>query len=137
MAPENGGEGAGVESSLPPTVPAKPDYYGILGVEKDCTDAQLKKAYKKMSLKLHPDKNQDDPDAQVPFPPPFNLASSPCPSQRGGRRGLYSPVLGRQRLIARRKPCPVLADQCEASPGAGAPIPLNITTFRIRPTPAL
>ena len=70
MAPENGGEGAGVESSLPPTVPAKPDYYGILGVEKDCTDAQLKKAYKKMSLKLHPDKNQDDPDAQVPFPPP-------------------------------------------------------------------
>ncbi|KAJ1465140.1 DnaJ domain-containing protein [Baffinella frigidus] len=67
MATENGGGGAGVESPLPPTARAKPDYYGILGVEKDCTEAQLKKAYKKMSLKLHPDKNQDDPDAQHKF----------------------------------------------------------------------
>ena len=87
MAPENGGEGAGVENPLPPTARAKPDYYGILGVEKDCTDAQLKKAYKKMSLKLHPDKNQDDPEAQVPPRAPTTFRRTHA---RGARRATWA-----------------------------------------------
>jgi len=43
------------------------DFYRILGVSKRATKNEIKKAYRKMAKEMHPDKNQDDPDANSKF----------------------------------------------------------------------
>lgn len=45
---------------------AKRDYYDILGVPKDATERQIKKAFHKLALKHHPDRNKS-PDAEAKF----------------------------------------------------------------------
>mmetsp|Transcript_19156 Transcript_19156/g.24853 ORF Transcript_19156/g.24853 Transcript_19156/m.24853 type:complete len:359 (-) Transcript_19156:156-1232(-) len=43
------------------------DYYTVLGVSRDADDSTLKKAYRRLALKNHPDKNPDDPQAEEKF----------------------------------------------------------------------
>jgi len=46
---------------------AKRDYYEVLAVNKDCAEDDLKKAYRRLAMKWHPDRNPDNPKAEEHF----------------------------------------------------------------------
>src|SRR5271169_987284 len=46
---------------------AKPDYYKLLDLPRSATEADIKRAYRRLAMKFHPDRNPDDPEAEHKF----------------------------------------------------------------------
>ena len=63
------------------------DFYKVLGVSKDATDAEITKAYRKLARKYHPDLNktkeaENAPASKPPWPEPPAKRAPPIPNWR-------------------------------------------------------
>jgi molecular chaperone DnaJ len=69
---------------------AKRDYYEILGLAKNASEEEIKKAYRKLAIKYHPDKNPDDKSAEEKFKEAaeaYEILSNPEKRQRYNQFG--------------------------------------------------
>lgn len=69
---------------------SKRDYYEILGVDRSVSKDELKKAYRKIAIKFHPDKNPNDPTAEEKFKEAaeaYEVLSNPEKKERYDRFG--------------------------------------------------
>ena len=64
----------------------KRDYYSILGVNRDATQEEIKKAYRKLALKYHPDRNPDDKQAEGTFK---EIGEAYAVLSDQGQKGMY------------------------------------------------
>ena len=73
---------------------AKRDYYEVLGVSKTASDDEIKRAYKKMAIKYHPDRNPGDKEAEEKFKEAaeaYDVLRDPQKRQRYDQFGFNGP----------------------------------------------
>ena len=84
---------------------AKRDYYDVLGVAKGADADEIKKAYRKMAIKYHPDKNQGDKAAEDKFKEAaeaYEVLSNPEKRQRYDQFGHAANAHSAKRRRLRR-----------------------------------
>lgn len=87
---------------------AKRDYYEVLGVEKNASADEIKKAYRKKAIQFHPDKNPGDKQAEENFKEAaeaYDVLSDPQKRQRYDQFG-HAGVGGLHKVAASVVVCP-------------------------------
>ena len=72
---------------------SKRDYYEVLGASKDASQQDLKKAYRRLAMKYHPDRNPDDQEAVTKFKEAkeaYEVLSDPTMKRIYDKYGEYS-----------------------------------------------
>lgn len=75
----------------------KRDYYEVLGVSKNATEDEIKKAYRKIAIKYHPDRNPDDKSAEEKFKEAaeaYDVLHDPQKRQQYDQFGFDGPNMG-------------------------------------------
>ncbi len=78
-------------------MPERPDYYKVLGVGKNATDEEIKKAYRKLARKYHPDRNPGDKPAEERFKQisqAHDVLSDPDKRKEYDRGGMFAGFAG-------------------------------------------
>ncbi|MBI4717062.1 MAG: molecular chaperone DnaJ [Planctomycetes bacterium] len=73
-----------------PVATGKRDFYEVLGLTREASPEEIKKAYRRAAHKFHPDRNQEDPDAEKKFKEAaeaFEVLSDPAKRQRYDQYG--------------------------------------------------
>ena len=105
---------------------AKKDYYHVLGVNRDASAEEIKKAYRKLAMQHHPDRNHDNPEAEEKFKEASEAYSVLGNSEKRqiydqyGAEGLRARRRFRFRLFFRFRSFPISATSwatCSASAG--------------------
>ena len=63
---------------------AKRDYYEVLGINREASEQDIKKAYRRLAMKYHPDRNPDDADAEAKFKEASEAAEVLLDSEKRG-----------------------------------------------------
>ena len=85
-------------------MPERPDYYKVLGVGKNATDEEIKKAYRKLARKYHPDRNPGDKPAEERFKEisqAHDVLSDPDKRKEYDRGGMFAGFAGSAASIPR------------------------------------
>ena len=82
---------------------SKRDYYEVLGVPKDADDDALKKAYRKLAKKYHPDANPGDKEAEAKFKEASEAYSVLSDPQKRQQYGYFRGYLWRRPFFQGKK----------------------------------
>ncbi len=92
------------------------DYYNILQIESSATQAEIKKAYRKLAHQFHPDKNQQDPYASAQFAEikeAYEVLSNPAKKEYYLQQRWYQQSTGKRKTQSIITPVTVLKQLLE------------------------